>query len=170
MKLLAEISDKTVGIGAPEKLQGNYQLRKSARAILINEHGQIAVQHLKNHYFYKLPGGGVDEGETVEEALRREVLEEVGCACAITKEIGVVIEYREKYNLLHISYGFVALVTGEINEPQFEAAEIAAGQTNIWVTPTEALALIKNATPDKYESKFIIPREIAFLEEYIQTK
>jgi 8-oxo-dGTP diphosphatase len=169
MKLLAEISDATVGIGPSEELGANYQLRKSARVILLNEHGQIALQHLQNYGFYKLPGGGVDDGETVEEALVREVREEVGCDCTILSPIGITIEYRAQYKLLHISYCYVATVTSPITAPAFEEAEIAAGQTNIWVAPTEVLDLVRSGERFNYESHFNIPRELAFLEEFLKT-
>jgi 8-oxo-dGTP diphosphatase len=170
MKLLAEISDATVGLGSNEELGARYQLRKSARVVLENEAGAIALQHLTNYGFYKLPGGGVDTGETVEEALMREVREEVGCDCVIMRPLGLTIEYRAKYKLIHLSYCYVAKVTSAITQPAFEEAEIAAGQTNIWVTPDSVVELVKSGERSNYESNFNIPRELAFLEEYLKTK
>lgn len=116
-----------------------------------------------------MSGGGVDADETIEEALVREVREEVGCECTIVRPIGITIEYRAKYKLLHISYCFVAKVSSEITEPSFEAAEIAAGQKNIWVAPESVLTLVESGERTNYESHFNIPREIAFLEEYLGT-
>lgn len=170
MKILAEISDKTVGLGNSEKLGAEYHLRKSARVILENRDGDVALQHLTNYGFYKLPGGGVDGDETLEQAAQREVREEVGCDSKILSPIGVVIEYREKYQLLHISYCYVAQVSGVISEPAFEEAEVAAGQSNIWVKATTALELVQGGTKSNYESHFNIPREMAFLEEYLKLK
>ncbi|MFC3773825.1 NUDIX domain-containing protein [Paenibacillus sp. GCM10012303] len=43
------------------------------------------------HYF--LPGGGMDEGETPEECLRREVLEETGYQIKIGAYIGKAQRY-----------------------------------------------------------------------------
>jgi 8-oxo-dGTP pyrophosphatase MutT (NUDIX family) len=167
MEILREISDATLGIGVPEQLKGTYELRKNARVILLNSEGKMAIQHLQNQHFYKLPGGGVDAGETVPEAALREVREEVGCDCVITDTIGTIIEYREKYRLLHISYCFVATVIGDFTAPTFEEDEITAGQTNIWVSIKEGLDLIKGSTPTTYESNFIIPRESAYIEKYL---
>lgn len=170
--LLTEMSDATIGIGigAAEMLGHEYKVRKNARAILLDDHGQIAIQHLVNHHFHKLPGGGVDDGETVEMAVLREIKEEVGCAATIIRPLGLIIEYRDKYKLLHLSYGFVCQVAGPIAETTFEASELAAGQTNIWITPTAALEHFKTDNPTTYEGKFILPREATFLEEYLRTK
>jgi ADP-ribose pyrophosphatase YjhB (NUDIX family) len=168
MKILAEISEASLGKGEPEILGGSYELRKSARAILRDKNGNINLQHIKRDSFHKLPGGGLETGESKEEALRREIIEEAGCDCIISDLIGVVIEYRNKYNLIQISYAYVADVVGEIGEPQFEQAEIDEQLTNYWVSPEEALAKMKSDAPEKYEGNFILKREISFLEEYLK--
>lgn len=168
MKILNEISEKTLGIGEQDaQLGSNYTLRKSARAILLNEAGEMATQYIATYTYHKLPGGGVDPGETVEEALKREVLEEVGCGCEIIKPIGVTLEYRNKYNLLHISYAFAAQVVGEIGEPVLEEGEIEEGQTTLWLPPVEVLAKMETDTPGKFEGHFILEREKTFLKEFL---
>lgn len=168
MKLLRELNDELVGTGAHEELGAEYTLRKSARAILRNQDGLIAVQYLRNHHFHKLPGGGVDQGETVHDALIREVREEVGCEMQLGSEIGVVLEFRNKYKLVHLSYCYTATVLGEIGTPTLEAAEVAEGLETLWLPAEEALTKIVADTPSTYESHFILPRERAFLEEYVK--
>ena len=166
MKLLAEISDATLGIGEPEQLDEMYELRKSARAILLNENGEMAVQYLQNHFFHKLPGGGVENGESREEAVRREIKEEVGCECVVKELIGVTIEYRAQYKMIHISYCFVAEVDGPITEPHLEQGEIEEGMITLWMKPVEALKKMEIDTPNTYQGPFILKRELAFLREY----
>ncbi len=170
MKLLAEISEGTLGFSDQFELLGSeYQLRKSARVILLNQQGQMATQYLKTYTYHKLPGGGVDVGESIEEALKREVKEEVGCGCSIIRPIGITIEYRNKYKLLHISYCYVAEVVGEIGEPALEEGEIEEGHETLWLPPTEVLAKMKTDIPAKFEGHFILKREISFLEEYLKS-
>jgi 8-oxo-dGTP diphosphatase len=96
---------------------------------------------LKPTLIINCPEGGIDEGETVEEALKREVKEEVGCDCEILEEVGMTIEYRNKHNLLHISYCFTARVVGEIGQPKLEAGEIEEGQITLWLPPTQVLEI-----------------------------
>ena len=51
--------------------------RPSARAI-IERDGKVLVMHSRKFDYYKFPGGGIEQGETPEEALVREVREESG--------------------------------------------------------------------------------------------
>lgn len=169
MKILKEISEGTLGLSDQfERLGTQYELRKSARAIVLNGKGEMATQYLKTYTYHKLPGGGVDQGETIEQALKREVLEEVGCDCEITRELGIIIEYRNKYKLLHISYGFAAKVVGELGTPTLEEGEIEEGQETLWLPPTKVLEKMKSDNPGKFEGHFILEREKTFLEEYLK--
>ena len=170
MKLLAEISEDSLGIGHFGQNGKDFVLRKSARAILINDEGKMAVQFLQTYAFHKLPGGGVDDGEIEEAAARREIQEEVGCACKIVRPLGVTIEYRNTEKRIQISYCYVASVIGTIGEPALEAGEIEEGQVTLWLAPEEALEKLKNDEPKKLEGHFILKREITFLEEYLRTR
>lgn len=169
MKILTEISEGTLGLeGGFERLDTDYRLRKSARAILQNEKGDIAIQFLETYGYHKLPGGGVEPGEAVETALKREILEEVGCACEIQRPVGVVIEYRNKYQMLHLSYCYVATVSGVVGQPQLEVGEIEEGQVTLWMSASEALKRMSSDEPGKFEGHFILEREKAFLDEYLE--
>jgi ADP-ribose pyrophosphatase YjhB (NUDIX family) len=167
MKLLAEITAKSLGLGDSEKLGGTYELRKSARVILLNNEGLMATQYLETYQYHKLPGGGMNPNETLEETLKREVLEEVGCECEIMRPLGMTIEYDDHSNLLHISYAFVAKVVGETGQPTLEESEIKEGQKTLWIEPSELLAKMQNDTPQQHRGFFISAREQAFLREFL---
>ena len=68
--------------------------RVGVRAI-IKRDGLLAMQQSATGE-YKIPGGGMDPGETIEEALAREVREETGLVVIpeSMKELGEILEVR----------------------------------------------------------------------------
>jgi len=58
-------------------------LQKEGKILLIRRAGRTF------HNYWALPGGIVEEGETVEEALTREMLEELGVEVTILDILGV---------------------------------------------------------------------------------
>ena len=63
-------------------------LVSSVRAIVFREDSVLVMRNLEGDHI--VPGGRVEEGETHEEVLRRELLEEAGVEINVMAQIGVV--------------------------------------------------------------------------------
>ncbi len=66
--------------------------RPGAYALILNG-GEILMVNNRSTGKYFFPGGGVNLGEKIEEAIRREVWEEVG----IEIEIGKLLYFKESF-------------------------------------------------------------------------
>ena len=165
MKLLAELRDEDIG----EKTKpGRLRTREAARAVAFKGN-KIAMMHVSNHGYYKLPGGGIERGESIREALVREMLEETGCKIKITSPIGKVIERRtHNNNELQTSYCFVAEVV-HVGQPRLDEGEVEAGYKLEWMAIDEAIKILEKGKPKKeirlenYLGKFIIKRDLVLL-------
>jgi 8-oxo-dGTP diphosphatase len=75
-----------------EKFPGRrYVERRAAYAVIWNDDGRVAtVRTYRGHF---LPGGGIEDGESDEVGLIREVREECARALAIDARIGEAIQY-----------------------------------------------------------------------------
>lgn len=56
---------------------------------LIFDDGRVLLAHRRDINWWNLPGGGMEIGETVEEAMRREVREETGLEVQVERLVGV---------------------------------------------------------------------------------
>ena len=74
---------------------------------------------------WALPGGFVEEGETVEEAARREAAEETGLAVELAHLVGVYSEPDRDPRGHNISVAFLARVLGGDLSAASDAAEVS---------------------------------------------
>ena len=144
-----------------------YNIRKAARSVAFNDENKIAILNVSRYNYHKLPGGGIEDGEDIYEALRREMLEEVGANIEVTGEIGTIIEYRNKFELLQISYCYKANIVGELMSTNFTDKELSGGFMLEWRTLDEAIEMLKSDKPANYEGEFIIKRDLEFLKALV---
>lgn len=137
--------------------------REAARAVVFDIDKNVALLHVKNRNYFKLPGGGIEKGESKEEALKRECLEEIGCNIKIDREIGEIVEYRQKHNMSQKSYCYTANLVGEKGQPDFTDKEIEGGFEIIWLDIDRAIEKVKDSKPLGYSGNFIIVRDLEFL-------
>ena len=62
--------------------------------VAIIQDGRVLLMQREDFEVWGLPGGMVEEGETVAQAARREVFEEVGLEVALTRMVGVYSDFR----------------------------------------------------------------------------
>ncbi len=166
MELLLTIHQNEFEVKQTETNNSDYRTREAARAVLLSDSGQIFLMNVRLHGYHKLPGGGIDEGESIEEALARELMEEVGCKARLVSEIGKIVEYRDYEKLKQTSYCFIAKQADEQQYSNLEEGELAEGMIEVKARSVEeAIALLKNDNPDNLEGKFIQRRDVAFLEK-----
>ena len=97
---------------------GYNHTRNIVRGIVYNDNFEIALIKLHTtdifgeRDLYETPGGGVEKGETLVNAFKREILEEVGVTVDCIEEIGRVVDY---YNLIYRknnNHFFLAHISG----------------------------------------------------------
>jgi ADP-ribose pyrophosphatase YjhB (NUDIX family) len=72
--------------------------------VLRNDNILLVEQNVDNGRGWSLPGGGLDEGETLEEGIIRELIEETGVTVKL-KELLYVCDYiREDRHVVHITF------------------------------------------------------------------
>lgn len=143
-------------------LSKNFSIREAVRAVLFDAEGKVPLLFSTRHNYHKLPGGGVEAGESYQQALEREVLEEIGAIIKDVSELGMVEEFRVRFNLQQISYCYIGQVSKK-GENKLEPDELAEGFEVVWVPLVEAIARLESDTPHDYEGPFIKERELVFL-------
>lgn len=112
------------------------------------------------------PGGGIEDGEGLEEALRREILEETGCSCRIIKELGYIYENRGALDYTQESFYYVTEKIGEQAEVMLTEDEEENMTSYNWYSIEEAHERLLNSLHETLQQKFLQARDLAILDEY----
>lgn len=125
--------------GLPET--GSVFRRTAARGVILKENRLLMV--CTDAGDYKFPGGGVDAGESIEQALAREILEETGYQMEGEPRFWLTAHERRKgrtADILEMDSLYYFCAVGEEQAPlcldDYEAEEHFHP---VWVTVQEAL-------------------------------
>lgn len=133
-------------------------IRNAAKAVIIKDGGVLLNKcaHKNGMPYYDLPGGGQHQYETMEDALRREVLEETGYTvasarfAALAEDIFTDKGLREKYpDYSHRIYHIFDVTLADA--PQRRPTEVDWGmEGSMWV-PVEQLWSLEETYPAALE-------------------
>jgi mutator protein MutT len=98
--------------------------RNGAKIIISNGKEILFVRHTYSRHFWSFPGGGIESGETPEEAAKRELKEELGLSITELTSLGTIFSNGEfKRDTIYCFYTAISK-NEEIKKDELEIEEI----------------------------------------------
>lgn len=126
---------ETIAIYGSNYLGHSQRTRKASRGILLRE-GKILLTHETAIWQWMIPGGGVEDGETMEECCIREMAEETGVLVRPEDCCLAICEYYEDWEFL-THYFLCRAVGTALRRPT--KRERLVGAEPQWIPFAEAL-------------------------------
>ncbi|PKK96739.1 MAG: DNA mismatch repair protein MutT [Tenericutes bacterium HGW-Tenericutes-3] len=152
--------------------KGDLKDRKTVRAVILNKENQVLLVYSHLYDDYTFPGGGVMENETDEQALKRELKEEIGAhQITIIKPFGRTKEMR--YGLkgtdhvyMQTSHYYFCEIH-EFGSQDLQGRELVHGLEPRWISVDLAIENNKKVMKDERHQtkglKTVLIREIMVL-------
>ena len=123
-----------------------------AGGLVQNAQGEILVIRERGATTYKLPGGHIELGETIEDAVIREVLEETGIHTTFSAVLGMASTHPYRFGKSNI-YIVCKLIpqSSQINIQDTHEIDDAK-----WILPQQYLADSNNSAFNKYLIKSLL--------------
>ena len=128
---------KTVEILGDNRFETYTKTRIGCRAVIIQD-DRILLSHETISGWWLVPGGGLEEGETPEVCVIREVEEETGFIVKPVHQFLILNEYYEEY--CYTSHYFVCEVIGE-GKMHLTEVEEKRGLRPEWLPLKDALQM-----------------------------
>ena len=99
-------------------------VRKGDKLLLVKHNSQRSIEN----DIWSLPGGGIDEGETIIDALEREMIEETGIRAVVGR---LIVVHQFKYKGVYQAPEFFFEVTNYSDYEQIDLAKTSHGLSEI---------------------------------------
>lgn len=139
--------------------------RTSARCIII-EDNKIYLSYSRKNKYYKLPGGGVNDGECKRKAAARETLEEVGVKVDYSNMVlyGVYIDkwksvkkFEDNSVWINKSYYYICKRVGDVMPIKPTKSEIFEEVESRFVSLDEAIKINEERiNSPEFDERFLI--------------
>ncbi|WP_274365884.1 NUDIX hydrolase [Paenibacillus thermotolerans] len=165
MQLIKRITDHDINGDFPSFIET--VSRYASRGVLIDDDLNVAMMYMSNLNLYKLPGGGVDEGENRVDAFLREIKEETGYEADLIHELGYIEEHKKRNDYFQLSYCYVAKARNNAGPAMLTEEEIQLGMTVKWMKLDEAVELMNRSAKycEDYSTKFMLLRDIIIIKK-----
>ena len=98
MEYFSAITDKDI-FENPVPEPNEYAERPTSRGIILDKDDLVCLYTIYGRSLF--PGGGIEEGESPEQAFIREAKEEAGVEITNIKPLGIVSEFRSMHKNLY---------------------------------------------------------------------
>lgn len=147
-------------------------IRNSARCLLINQDQEICLLYSRARDYYAIPGGGIEPGESLLQALSRETLEETGYLLKNPKPIGNI--HEQLYDRVTTTFFFSAQ-PDKVLHTNYMPDEIEEDYILKWLSLPKALQIFQTICNEQqlhnfpsYKGTFISYRFLELLQYFIK--
>jgi len=109
---------------------------------IIKKANKYLMVHVVKMDIFTFPGGGVEENETLEDCLKREVLEETGVVVKVLEKKVSITEYFEES--VWTNHYFICEYLNNDFEVNLTEEEISLGMEVTWKTFEEIMNIFEN--------------------------
>lgn len=147
-------------------------IRNSVRCLLINQNQEICLLYSRARDYYAIPGGGIEPGESLLQALSRETLEETGYLLKNPKPIGNI--HEQLYDRVTTTFFFSAQ-PDKVLHTNYMPDEIEEDYILKWLSLPKALQIFQTICNEQqlhnfpsYKGTFISYRFLELLQYFVK--
>ena len=133
------------------------------RAVIIHKGKLLVVKHPQNTSFAVLPGGHLEWGEDIKEAMSREITEELGIVPKIGRLLYVnnFIQGKRKQSVEF----FFEILNSEDYKNIKESKVIQTDEISeiCWVEPTSSIPILPKTLGEDFKAGKIISNEVRYI-------